>query len=209
MADGGSYRCWVVGGCSEGHDGPASAATRRWVEGLCVLGSHFAGVPLALALLLLLGIQGWLGAWSPLLAMGIGDPRLLWLAFIYFQAALAVVLLADPVLRIDPSLVEASDLLGRHRVWFWLRVGLPSLAPSLVEVFALLVANAGAAYATPYALAGVSVDLVAVKMVAMITGDLFEDPRLVQALGGILMLVLLSVVLTGRWISRQLERRLK
>lgn len=94
----------------------------RWSRLTAVLagmGANFAGVPLALALTLLLGSQGVLTQ----LARGAGflqdwdltsDAGLL-LAFTAFQVPLAVVLLMTPVRLLDPALAEAAATLVPRR----------------------------------------------------------------------------------------------
>lgn len=180
---------------------------QSFLQTVSTLASHFAGVPLALAFLLLFGAQGWITMLLGTPAAGVGDPRALWWAYLYFQTALAVLLLMEPVMRLPSALEDASDTLGASRLFYWGHVVLPLLAPTLLDVFALLVANAGAAYATPFALSGTSANLLAVNMASMISGDIFQDPRLVHALAALVLLVLLCCVYAGRWLSQRLERR--
>ncbi|MBY0368800.1 MAG: hypothetical protein K2X12_21385, partial [Burkholderiaceae bacterium] len=129
----------------------------RWDKPVAVLaglGANFAGVPLALALTLLLGSQGVLTTLARqaglLQGWDLASDAGLLLAFTAFQVPLALVLLAAPVKLLDPALAEAAATLGASPARFWRRVGLPLLAPSLVEAASLLFANAAAAYATPF-----------------------------------------------------------
>ncbi|MDG0852996.1 ABC transporter permease [Roseateles puraquae] len=180
----------------------------RWSRLTAVLagmGANFAGVPLALALTLLLGSQGVLTQ----LARGAGflqdwdltsDAGLL-LAFTAFQVPLAVVLLMTPVRLLDPALAEAAATLGASPARFWRRVGLPMLAPSLVEAGSLLFANAAAAYATPFALAGTASPVLAVRIAASVSGDIFSQPELATALSLVMTALLLAVILGGRWLA--------
>ncbi len=172
---------------------------------LAGMGANFAGVPLALALTLLLGSQGVLTQ----LARGAGflqdwdltsDAGLL-LAFTAFQVPLAVVLLMTPVRLLDPALAEAAATLGASPARFWRRVGLPMLAPSLVEAGSLLFANAAAAYATPFALAGTASPVLAVRIAAAVSGDIFSQPELATALSLVMTALLLAVILGGRWLA--------
>jgi len=83
-------------------------------------------------------------------------------------------------------------------------VGLPLLLPSLVEVGSLLFANAAAAYATPFALSGTSANVLAVRIAALVSGDIFSNPGL-SSLLALLMFVLLVLVIGGasllaRWL---------
>jgi putative spermidine/putrescine transport system permease protein len=185
----------------------------RWEKPVAVLaglGANFAGVPLALALTLLLGSQGVLTT----LARGAGllqgwdlnsDLGLL-LAFTCFQVPLAVVLLMAPVRLLDPALAEAAATLGARPATYWRRVGLPLLLPSLVETASLLFANAAAAYATPFALAGTASPVLAVRIASAVSGDIFAQPELATALSLVMAALLLTVIVSGRLLAARLRR---
>jgi putative spermidine/putrescine transport system permease protein len=189
-------------------------ATRpRWEKPVAVLaglGANFAGVPLALALTLLLGSQGvvtTLARHAGLLqGWDLASDAGLLLAFTLFQVPLAVVLLMAPVRMLDPALAEAAATLGASPGHFWRRVGLPLLAPSLVEAASLLFANAAAAYATPFALAGTASPVLAVRIGAAVSGDIFSQPELATALSIVMAALLLVVIVGGRWWSARLRR---
>jgi putative spermidine/putrescine transport system permease protein len=185
----------------------------RWdrpVAVLAGLGANFAGVPLALALTLLLGSQGVLTTLARhaglLQGWDLNSDAGLLLAFTAFQVPLALVLLAAPVKLLDPALAEAAATLGASPGRFWRRVGLPLLAPSLVEAASLLFANAAAAYATPFALAGTASPVLAVRIAAAVSGDIFAQPELATALSLVMAVLLLVVIVGGRWWSARLRR---
>ncbi|MBA4218803.1 MAG: ABC transporter permease [Proteobacteria bacterium] len=185
----------------------------RWDKPVAVLaglGANFAGVPLALALTLLLGSQGVLTTLARqaglLQGWDLASDAGLLLAFTAFQVPLALVLLAAPVKLLDPALAEAAATLGASPARFWRRVGLPLLAPSLVEAASLLFANAAAAYATPFALAGTASPVLAVRIAAAVSGDIFSQPELATALSLVMALLLLAVIAGGRWWSARLRR---
>jgi putative spermidine/putrescine transport system permease protein len=177
----------------------------RW---LASLGANFAGVPLALAFTLMLGTQG---VFTQLL----GDAPLLQLdrfsgllaAYFCFQLPLAALLLLAPVQMLDPALEEAAATLGAGPGRYWRRVGLPLLAPSLIEVGVLLFANAAAAYATPFALAGSNANMLAVRLTALVSGDLFADTRLPALLSLVLFALLAAAMALGRLAAKALSRR--
>jgi putative spermidine/putrescine transport system permease protein len=177
----------------------------RWLAGL---GANFAGVPLALSFTLMFGAQGvitqLLGGQAPLQLAGASG---LLVAYVCFQLPLAALLLLAPVQMLEPALEEAAATLGAGRGHYWRRVALPLLAPSLVEVAVLLFANAAAAYATPFALAGSSANVLAVRLTALVSGDLFADPRLPALLALMLFAVLVAVLLMGRLAGRRLALR--
>ena len=188
-------------------------AQPRWEKPVAVLaglGANFAGVPLALALTLLLGSQGALTtlarSWGLLQGWDLASDAGLLLAFTAFQVPLAIVLLMAPVRMLDPALAEAAATLGARPATFWRRVGLPMLAPSLVEAASLLFANAAAAYATPFALAGTASPVLAVRIASAVSGDIFAQPELATALCLVMAALLLLVILGGRWWAARLRR---
>ena len=185
----------------------------RWDRAVAVLaglGANFAGVPLALALTLLLGSQGVLTALARssglLQGWDLASDAGLLLAFTAFQVPLALVLLMAPVRLLDPALAEAATTLGATPAHFWRRVGLPLLAPSLVETASLLFANAAAAYATPFALAGTASPVLAVRIAAAVSGDIFSQPELATALSLVMAGLLLTVIVGGRLWAARLRR---
>ncbi|RTL33481.1 MAG: ABC transporter permease subunit [Burkholderiales bacterium] len=177
---------------------------------LAGLGANFAGVPLALALTLLLGSQGVLTTLARqaglLQGWDLASDGGLLIAFTLFQVPLAVVLLMAPVRMLDPALAEAAATLGASPGHFWRRVGLPVLAPSLVEAASLLFANAAAAYATPFAIAGTASPVLAVRIGAAVSGDIFSQPELATALSLVMAVLLLIVIVGARWWSARLRR---
>ena len=182
---------------------------RRASSVLANLGANFAGVPLALALTLLFGVQGVLrqGLASAGLALPFdleGNGGLL-VAYLCFQVPLATLMLALPVRMLEGGLMDAAATLGASPALFWRRVGLPLLLPSLIEVGSLLFANAAAAYATPFALSGTSANVLAVRIAALVSGDIFSNPGL-SSLLALLMFALLAVVIVG---ANLLARRLR
>lgn len=188
-------------------------ALPRWDKTVAVLaglGANFAGVPLALALTLLLGSQGVLTTLAHdaglLQGWDLNSDAGLLLAYTTFQVPLALVLLMAPVRLLDPALAEAAATLGASPARFWCRVGLPLLAPSLVEAASLLFANAAAAYATPFALAGTASPVLAVRIAAAVSGDIFSQPELATALSLVMAVLLLVVIVGGRLGSAWLRR---
>ncbi len=177
---------------------------------LASLGANFSGVPLAMALLLLFGAQGvaTLGLQSmgvPALVdlQGLGG---LLLAYVCFQAPLATLLLIAPARMLDGSLQDAAATLGAGPVLYWRRVGLPLMLPSLVEVFGLLFANAASAFATPFALSGTAAHVLAVRIAALVSGDIFAQPELSALLALVLFAMLAGVIGLTRWLAARLRQ---
>lgn len=189
----------------------AVARRPRWAGAaslLSSLGANFAGVPLALAFTLMFGVQGVLTQLWGAAPLRLDGTSGLLAAYVCFQLPLAALLLLSPVQLLDAQWAEAAATLGASPWRYARRVALPVLAPSLIETGVLLFANAAAAYATPFALAGSSANMLAVRLSSLVSGDLFADPRL-PALLALELFVLLAVVLVlGRVLSQRLARRL-
>ncbi|MDT9001140.1 hypothetical protein RQP53_17815 [Paucibacter sp. APW11] len=192
----------------------AVAELPRWrgpATMLASLAANFAGVPLALALTLLFGAQGVV----TLLVGADGLPFDLYrnsgllLAYLCFQLPLACLLLLSPVQALvsgGSGLQEAAATLGAGPRLFWRRVGLPVLAPALLEVGSLLFANAAAAYATPFALSGTAANVLAVRVAALVSGDIFAQPELSSLLALLMFLMLVLVIAGSRWLAARWRR---
>lgn len=187
------------------------ASWRRASAVLANLGANFAGVPLALALTLLFGVQGVVR--QALADVGValpfdleGNAGLL-LAYLCFQVPLATLMLALPVQMLESGLMDAAATLGARPALFWRRVGLPLLLPSLLEVGSLLFANAAAAYATPFALSGTSANVLAVRIAALVSGDIFSNPGLSSLLALMMFLLLVGVIAGANALAHHLRGR--
>ncbi len=187
----------------------------RWqgpVKLIASLGANFAGVPLAVGLTLLFGAQGLVS--MALAGAGLAMPFDLYansgllVAFICFQLPLACLLLLAPVAMLERGLIDAAATLGAGPWLFWRRVGLPVLLPSLVEVGSLLFANAAAAYATPFALSGTAANVAAVRIAALVSGDIFSQPELSSLLALLLFAMLVLVIAAGRFVAARLRKGL-
>lgn len=135
--------------------------------------SNFAGVPLAFAFVILLGLNGCL----TLLLRKYG--------LMEFQPLFeerpdrAVYLLPDPagVLLLYPAFDalradwrESAALLGAGPWRYWRHIGLPVLAPALMGTFVILLANALGAYATVYALTTGNFNVIPIRISALVAG---------------------------------------
>ncbi len=177
---------------------------------LASLGANFAGVPLAVAMTLLFGAQGIVS--GSLNLAGLALPFDLYrnsgllVAYVSFQVPLALLLLMAPVQQMSgEGLLDAAATLGAGPWLFWRRVGIPLLLPSLVEVGSLLFANAAAAYATPFALSGTATNVLAVRIAALVSGDIFSQPELSALLALLMFAMLVTVIGGGRWLARRLS----
>jgi putative spermidine/putrescine transport system permease protein len=171
--------------------------------------ANFAGVPLALAFVATLGTTGMVTKLLSSVGFNLYDTGFslfsfagLVLVYLYFQIPLMVILMAPALEGLRREWREAAENLGASRVQFWRYVGLPILAPSLMANTVLLFGNAFAAYATPYALTSGVLPLLPLQIGAALSGNVFNDPHLGQALA---LLVIFVMTLT-MFTYTQLER---
>ncbi|WP_368874559.1 ABC transporter permease [Microbacterium sp. GbtcB4] len=176
---------------------------RRSVDAAAGVLAQFGGVMLAFAFIAMIGIQGVVtvllrdtfgidifaeGTWLYEL------PGLI-LPYIYFQVPLMVITFLPALAALKPQWVEANLTLGGSRTSFWLRVGLPVLAPSFLASLLLLFANAFSSYATAAALASQGSQIVPLQIRTALTSETLlgrENLAGALALG---MIVVVGVVM--------------
>lgn len=176
---------------------------RRSVDAAAGVLAQFGGVMLAFAFIATIGIQGVVtvslrdafgvdifaeGTWLYEL------PGLV-LPYIYFQVPLMVITFLPALAALKPQWVEANLTLGGSRSSFWLRIGLPVLAPSFLASLLLLFANAFSSYATAAALASQGSQIVPLQIRTALTSETLlgrENLAGALALG---MIVVVGVVM--------------
>ena len=176
--------------------------------------SNFAGVPLAFAFLATLGRIGLLTAllrqYLDFDLYGTGFSILsftgLTLTYLYFQIPLMVLIIAPAIDGMKTEWREACESLGGSGWYFWWRVALPILFPSILGSALLLFANAFGAVATAYALTGSSLNIVPILLFAQIRGDVLHDQNLGYALA-LGMIVVTGLSNAGYiWLRARTER---
>lgn len=178
------------------------------------LTSNFSGIPLAFAFIVLLGNSGlftllfekWgidafssfsLYSWSGLL-----------LIYIYFQLPLSLMLLYPIYYGIQQQWKDAASLLGANTIQFWTKIGIPIMLPGIVGTFSVLFANAMGAYASAYALTGSNYNLVAIRIGALLSGDIFAQPELASAIAVLLGVTMITAMLLSEWSIKKTRRNL-
>lgn len=178
------------------------------------LTSNFSGIPLAFAFIVLLGNSGlftllfekWgidglssfsLYSWSGLL-----------LIYIYFQLPLSLMLLYPIYHGIQQQWKDAAALLGASTLQFWLKIGIPIMLPGIVGTFSVLFANAMGAYASAYALTGSNYNLIAIRIGALLSGDIFAQPELASAIAVLLGVTMVTAMLLSEWSIKKTRRNL-
>jgi putative spermidine/putrescine transport system permease protein len=176
--------------------------------------TNFGGAPLAFAFIVILGSTGII----TLLLSEVGinlypEFRIysisgLAIAYLYFQLPLMILLIIPSLLGLKKEWREAAMNLGATTSQYWIKVALPILFPSLLSSFLLLFANSFGAYATAWTLTGSDVDLITIRIAALIRGEVQLKPQLADALAIYSLVVMTSCVIGYLWLSsRSLRAR--
>ncbi|HUH96932.1 MAG TPA: ABC transporter permease subunit [Anaerolineales bacterium] len=163
--------------------------------------TNFGGAPLAFAFIVILGSTGVI----TLLLKEVGislypNFRIysisgLTIAYLYFQLPLMILLAIPSLYGLKREWHEAALNLGASTFRYWLEIALPILFPALMGEFLLLFANSFGAYATAYTLTGSDVDLITIRIGALITGEVQLAPELADALAIISLLIMIICVI--------------
>jgi putative spermidine/putrescine transport system permease protein len=174
--------------------------------------TNFGGAPLAFAFIVILGSTGII----TLLLKEIGiqlyphfriySASGLTIAYLYFQLPLMILLIIPSLLGLKREWHEAALNLGASTFQYWMRVALPILFPSLASGFLLLFANSFGAYATAWTLTGSDVDLITIRIAALIRGEVQLAPELADALSIISLLIMLACVMGYTLLSNRARK---
>lgn len=126
------------------------------------------------------------------------------LPYLYFQIPLMVITFMPALSALKPQWTEANLTLGGTRASFWLRIGIPVLAPSFLASFLLLFANAFSSYATAAALASQGSQIVPLQIRAALTSETVLGR---ENLAGALALGMILVVGIVMWLYSLVQRR--
>ncbi|KKX98855.1 ABC transporter permease [Microbacterium sp. Ag1] len=153
--------------------------TRSAVDAAAGVLAQFGGVMLAFAFIATIGIQGVVTVFlKDTFGMNIFEngtwlyelPGLV-LPYFYFQIPLMVITFMPALAALKPQWAEANLTLGGTRASFWLRIGIPVLAPSFLASLLLLFANAFSSYATAAALASQGAQIVPLQIRTALTSE--------------------------------------
>jgi len=174
--------------------------------------TNFGGAPLAFAFIVILGSTGVI----TLILKEIGinlypNFRIysisgLTIAYLYFQLPLMILLIIPSLHGLKREWREAALNLGASGFQYWVRVALPILFPSLMSGFLLLFANSFGAYATAWTLTGSDVDLITIRIAALIRGEVQLAPELADALSIMSLLIMSACVVGYMWLSNRARR---
>ena len=174
--------------------------------------TNFGGAPLAFAFIVILGSTGII----TMLLKQVGihlypNFRIysisgLTLAYLYFQLPLMILLIIPSLHGLKREWHEAALNLGASTYQYWVRVALPILFPSLMSGFLLLFANSFGAYATAWTLTGSDVDLITIRIAALIRGEVQLAPELADSLSIISLLVMSACVIGYMVLSNRARK---
>jgi putative spermidine/putrescine transport system permease protein len=190
-----------------------SSFFRGAATALADVATNFGGAPLAFAFIVTLGSTGIVTLLlSKLLGIALYPGFRVYsiaglvLAYLYFQVPL-MILLVQPSLRgLRREWREAALNLGATGRQYWLRIALPILTPSLVGGFLLLFANSYGAYATAWTLTGPDINLVTIRIAALIRGEVQLEPGAADAMATISLLIMAACVVGYLWTGRRSQR---
>ncbi|MDY8109009.1 ABC transporter permease subunit [Fulvimarina sp. 2208YS6-2-32] len=178
--------------------------------------SNFAGVPLAFAFIATLGRLGL----ATLLLRDVFGINIyaagfslfsfwgLAIVYLYFQLPLMVLMVTPALEGLRPQWKEAAESLGAKASQYWLHIGLPILAPSVLGCFLLLFANAFGTLATVYALTSANFPVVPIVLFQQIRGNVLYNPNLGYALA-LGMILIMAVTNSLYFVLRKRAERWK
>lgn len=173
---------------------------KNLVNSFSALASQSGGVQLAYAFIAALGVQGLftvvLDDFFPGLMDGFSITSFTGVAlvYLYFQIPLMTILMLPAIGGLKKSWYDAAASLGATRFQYLKDVAIPVLWPSMIGSLLLLFANSFAAYATAYALAGGSLNLVPILIGFFISGNVLLNPGLAAALVTWMMVIILAAM---------------
>jgi putative spermidine/putrescine transport system permease protein len=180
------------------------------------IANNFAGVPLAFALIVLLGFDGcltlFLQQWGWMRSFNLYSETGLILLYAYFQIPLGLLLLYPAFDALGGGgNSDANAGAGPSARSLALPSLLPTLLPALLGTFAVMLANALGAYAAIYALTAGNYNILPIRM-ARLAGEPMPmplvppAPHLASALAMLLAGLLLLVTLIHQWLLRKSYR---
>lgn len=163
---------------------PKTGKLAALVNSFAALASQAGGVTLAYAFIALLGAQGFITQLLPQLFTDFSLTSFwgITIVYSYFQIPLMTILMLPALAGMQNTWYTAAISLGATKTQFLRDIALPILWPAIAGSFLLLFANAFAAYATVYALTGGSINLVALVVGFLISGNVLLNPALAAAL---------------------------
>jgi putative spermidine/putrescine transport system permease protein len=179
--------------------------------------SNFAGVPLAFAFIATLGRTGLVTVLlRTMFGVNLYDQGFslysfvgLSLTYLYFQFPLMILVITPALDGIKKEWGEAAENLGASQGFYWRKVALPVLMPSILGAMILLFGNSFGAYATAYSLTGGFINLITIVIGSQIKGDIYYNPGLGYAMAVGMILVMAVMMSIYYALRRRSERWLR
>jgi putative spermidine/putrescine transport system permease protein len=185
---------------------------RNTLTALSDVTTNFGGAPLAFAFIVILGSTGIITVLLKQAGINLYPNFRIYsisgltIAYLYFQIPLMILLIIPSLLGLKREWQEAAINLGASTFQYWIRVALPILFPALVSGFLLLFANSFGAYATAWTLTGSDVDLITIRIAALVRGEVQLAPELADALSIISLLIMFACVIGYMWLSNRARK---
>jgi putative spermidine/putrescine transport system permease protein len=176
--------------------------------------SNFAGVPLAFAFIATLGRTGLVTVLlKNTFGLNLYDQGFnlysfwgLSLTYMFFQFPLMVLVITPALDGLKKDWSEAAENLGASQSFYWRKVALPILMPSILGSMILLFGNSFGAYATAYSLTGGFINLITIVIGSQIKGDIYYNPGLGYAMA-VGMIIVMAIMMAIYYVLRRRSER--
>jgi putative spermidine/putrescine transport system permease protein len=171
--------------------------------------TNFGGAPLAFAFIVILGSTGVITVLLKQIGIGLYPGFRIYsiagltVAYLYFQLPLMILVIIPSLHGLKREWREAAVNLGASTFQYWVEIALPILSPALMGGFLLLFANSFGAYATAWTLTGSDVDLITIRIAALIRGEVQLAPELADALSMMSLLIMTTCMMGYLWLSNR------
>ena len=175
--------------------------------------SNFAGIPLAFSYMILLGNVGVLVLFGKSFGIeALANFQLytvsgLMLTFVYFQVPLSTMLLIPAFEALRKEWRESVSLFGGNSFYYYIKIALPVMTPSIMGTLSVLFANALSAYATAYALLLNNYPLLPIRIAEQFTGDVSQHKEFGSALAVVMMLLMVAAIMINHAIVKRQRSR--
>jgi len=174
--------------------------------------TNFGGAPLAFAFIVILGSTGIITVILKQIGINLYPNFRIYsisgltIAYLYFQLPLMILIIIPSLHGLKREWREAAVNLGASTFQYWVRVAVPILFPSLMSGFLLLFANSFGAYATAWTLTGSDVNLITIRIGALISGEVQLEAELGDALA-IISLLIMATCVSGYMVLSNRSRK--
>ena len=126
----------------------------------------------------------------------------------YFQIPLGILFIYPSLKKLKKEWKEAALLLGATNFIYWRKIGLPNIMPSIAGTFIIMFANGMGTYETAYALTGSNVNLITIRIAALVSGDIYAQPEIGSTLAVVFALIMLLILVTSQTLLKRVRRDL-